>query len=214
MRRVTRLSLIPAALAATTAGAVYGGWAVTTVQDFPDHARAGKPLTLAWTVRQHGVERLGGLTGHLEAVSGSSRLEVPATAGREPGQYTATLTLPDTGQWTLSIRNGFGPDRRTLPPLRVVGASSAEPAPLSEAARGERLFAAKGCVTCHVDVKSGPALGGRRYDAAWLADFLANPRATPALPRGAAPMPNLGLQPREVAALAAYVNGPLQTAQR
>ena len=41
-----------------------GGWAVTTVEDFPDHVIAGRPVTLTYRVRQHGVELLDGLNGH------------------------------------------------------------------------------------------------------------------------------------------------------
>jgi mono/diheme cytochrome c family protein len=213
MRRPIRIMLVPAALAAITLGAVFGGWAVTTVKDYPEYAVAGTPVTLTWTVRQHGIEPLSGLRGRLEVSTGREHLEVPAAPGKERGQYTATVTLRDTGTVSLAIRHGFGGEQRKLPALRVVPASAA-PTPLPDGESGERLFVAKGCVTCHVEVKVGPTLGGKRYDEAWLTGFLANPRPTPNLARGAEPMPNLGLQPREVAALAAYVNGPRLSAQR
>ncbi|MGQ0649112.1 MAG: c-type cytochrome [Gemmatimonadaceae bacterium] len=214
MRPAIRFSLLSAALAAIALGAVYGGWAVTTVDDFPDAAVAGKPLTLSWKVRQHGVELLGGLRGTVEAVSGNSRVAIPASRGAAHGQYTATITLPTAGQWTIAIRHGFGDTRRELPPLRVVSAASALPAALPDVERGARMFVTKGCITCHAEIPVGPPLAGRRYDDTWLASFLANPTRTPGLRKDADPMPNLGLQPREVAALVAFVNGPRQAAQR
>jgi mono/diheme cytochrome c family protein len=198
--------LAPAVLAAAASGMIYGGWVVTTVEDYPDSAVAGAPLTLSWVVRQHGRTPLSDLRGTVEAMAGGARIEVPARRDGGPGRYSATLTLPAAGAWRIAIRHGFGPERRELPPLEVVAPNSAARPALGDVARGERMFVTKGCVTCHVEIKAGPELGGRRYDDAWLAGFLANPMRTPALPRDADPMPNLGLQPREVAALAAYVN--------
>ncbi len=32
-----------------------GGWAIITLNEFPDYAVAGKPLNLTFSVRQHGV---------------------------------------------------------------------------------------------------------------------------------------------------------------
>jgi mono/diheme cytochrome c family protein len=212
MRTAIRLLVLSATLAAVSSGAVYGGWAVTTVDDFPDHAVAGRPLTLTWMVRQHGHTVLTDLRGSVEAVSGRQRFEIPA--GRSGGRYSATLTFPSEGEWTIAIRHGFGGETRALPTLRVVAATQPTPAAISEVTRGQRLFVTKGCITCHGEIKAGPELAGRRFDNAWLAKFLAKPARSQALPRNEAPMPDLGLLPREVAALVAFVNAPQQSAQR
>jgi cytochrome c peroxidase len=86
---------------------------------------------------------------------------------------------------------------------------------LSAADRGLRLFVAKGCATCHVhpdvtgsgEVKVGPDLTGRRFEADYLRRFLAEPSiATTRGPDGFE-MPDLNLAPQEIAALTAFING-------
>ena len=51
----------------------------------------------------------------------------------------------------------------------------------------------------------GPVLTGKRYEAAWLRKFLADPAAN-ATHTGTFRMPNLGLKESEIASLAAFVN--------
>jgi len=180
-----------------------GGWAVITVDDLPDAVEAGKPVALSYTVRQHGVDLLDRLRGGIEATAGSQTARGTVTEATERGRYTASLTLPTAGEWTVTIKSGFGNSNVTLLPLRVVGTGASLTQTESDSDRGERLFVAKGCVTCHVQIQVGPKLDGKRFDATYLTGFLANP--TPPQP-GKPAMPNLGLQRREIASLVAYLN--------
>jgi mono/diheme cytochrome c family protein len=203
--------VLPALLLLPLIGA-YGGWASVSVQDLPDYVVAGQPVTLTYTVRQHGHSRLNGLHGRLEARSG--RLEASSAAtGAGEGRYTATLTVPSAGDWTITIYSGFGNNRVTLLPLRAVAPGAPAPRALAEAERGRQLFVAKGCVTCHLHrdvdgsgvVAVGPELTSRRVPAEYLKAFLANP-AIKAPTREGAEMPNLELKPAEIAALSAFIN--------
>jgi cytochrome c2 len=181
-----------------------GGWAVVTVDDLPDYAVAGTPVALSWVVRQHGEEPVDRLSARIEAVSGSVRTSAVARPGAGRGRYAAALTLPRPGNWTLTIHSGFGRSHVTLRPMAVVKPGMVPAVTLSDADRGERLFVAKGCVTCHVDAKIGPTLAGRRFDPTYLAGFLEKPRRiTPSAPMV---MPDLGLKPREIASLVVYLN--------
>jgi mono/diheme cytochrome c family protein len=201
VRRLAPLSLALPVLAMTA-----GGWAVTTVDALPDHLVATRPTELSFTVRQHGFTALDGLRPVVEATSGSTRARFEATASGLPGRYHVKLVPPAVGEWTLVVRHGFGNGSVTLPPIEAVRAGAA-PAALPAVERGRRLFAAKGCVTCHVDIQVGPNLAGRRYDAAWLARFLADPQGVRPAPAGKTKMPTLGLDGREIASLVAFVNG-------
>ena len=201
-----------------------GGWAVITVENLPDHLTAGQPVTLAFSVRQHGMTLLADLRPSIEARSGNT-IAKPATARATlPGHYVATLTVPKAGDWTITIHSGFGPSQISLLPLHAVDANVAAVPDTPERERGRRLFVAKGCVTCHVhdetsdggnrSIAVGPALTGRRYPAAYLAKFLANPAiATPMRP-ATFNMPNLGLEDREIAALVAFINTDRQLSAR
>lgn len=200
-RRLAPLSLALPVLAMTA-----GGWAVTTVDSLPDHLVASRPTELSFTVRQHGHTPLGGLRPVIEATSGTTRARFEGSATGTAGRYRVSVVPPAAGEWTLALRHGFGNGSVTLPPIDAVRAGVA-PAALPTVERGRRLFAAKGCVTCHVDIQVGPNLTGRRYDAAWLARFLADPQGVRPAPAGKPTMPSLGLDGREIASLVAFVNG-------
>ena len=194
-----------ALVAATTAFA--GGWAVITVEDLPDTVVAGQPFDLKYSVRQHGVHLLSGLTGQIEATAGDRKTTAVGKATKDSGHYAATLTFPKAGDWTISIHSGFMNSRTTLKPLRVVEAKDRATAERAVAERGERLFVAKGCAACHVETNVGPKLGGKRYEPAWLAQFLADPKSVPSPTGSRNEMPKLNLDKEEIAALVEYVNG-------
>ena len=192
----------------------FGGWAVITVEDLPDQVVVGQPVTLTFAVRQHGRTLMSGLNPRIEAKGGGQTVRTAAVATSGTGRYSANLTLPNAGAWTITVYSGFGASNVTLMPLPAVnpGRAAGEPA---LATRGQRLFVAKGCLTCHVHdavqgsglVKVGPDLSGRRYASEYLQRFLADPSITTTRQAGGEEMPNLNLAPREIAALAAFING-------
>lgn len=195
--------LLPGVLLLSAMAAHAGAWATITVEDLPEYVVAREPVNLTFTVRQHGVTLLNGLKARVNATA--------AAAGREAGQYTATLTAPEAGDWTITIHSGFHSSSTTLMPLKVIAPSSRAPLALPAAERGRRLFVAKGCVTCH-DGRVGPDLTGRRYPAEYLGQFLANPAIAPRRSR-TAEMPNLNLKQPEIAALVAFINTERQASR-
>ena len=190
-----------------------GGWAVLTVDKLPDYTEAGKPTILTYMVRQHGVEPFPDLKGSITATSGRLSARGFVVPGERRGQYTASITLPSEGDWSISIASGFPRADAALRPLTAVTHGTTLTRTVSDAERGEALFAAKGCVTCHVQIDVGPRLEGRRFDATSISAFLANPPRTPAQ-GNRSPMPNLGLDQREIASLVAYLNSPRQLGAR
>ncbi len=101
----------------------------------------------------------------------------------------------------------------TLLPLPVIEPGATPPPAPVAAARGNALFVAKGCVSCHLHrdvngsgvVAAGPELTGRRWPAEYLQRFLKDPSIGPQY--GNSRMPNLDLKDAEVAALIAFLNG-------
>jgi len=214
MRR-TLSTMLPSALIVSVGAYYLGGWAVLTVDEVPDYVTAKTPVTIAYVARQHGAEPLGKLDGVVEARSGSTVVSARAKEART-GHYSASLTLPHSGSWTVSITSGFGPSNAKLMPIRAIDFGGTPPA-LTDMERGRRLYVAKGCITCHVhaavspgemiQVKAAPELTQKRYAADYLALYLANPSIRPPSTPGGAQMPNLGLKPAEIAALSAFING-------
>ena len=190
-----------------------GGWAVITVKDLPDHVVVGRPVTLTYAVRQHGRELLNGLNGRVEMRSGARSIPTAATAALEPGHYSASVTLPYAGDWTIEIHSGFSGGITSSQTLSIQAIGPAEQPPVvSESERGRRLFAGKGCVTCHVHksvesglVPVGPDLTARRYQPAYLERFLAHPTQTETAKLGSQ-MPDLDLRDAEIASLVAFLN--------
>lgn len=82
-----------------------GGWAVITLDELPGDVVAGEPLTVGFTVRQHGITPMNGIDATIVATSSKEeRLVVLAEPDGEPGHYTATLTFPKEGDWEWSIQ--------------------------------------------------------------------------------------------------------------
>ena len=211
--------LVPLSAAALLLAA-FGGWAAITVADLPDNVPLHHPIALTYTVRQHGHTLLDDLRGSIEARNGDAVVRAEATAEGEKGQYTATVVPTKSGDWTITIRSGFGNSDVTLLPIQVFD-PGAQPVAISDAERGRRLFVAKGCVTCHVQadiagsgrVAVGPELTELRFDPDYLRRFLSNPSIKPPQPGTGNQMPNLGLKPPEIAALTAFLNGDRQASR-
>lgn len=212
MTRRTLRFILPAVLAVPlVAAASFGGWATVTLEDVPEYLRAKQPVSLTMTVRQHGVERLRQLEPSVEARSGSLTARAVATAGKQAGEYTAALTVPQSGEWTITLNSGFGNSKTMLLPVRAIDAGTAAPAPMLATERGKHLFVAKSCTTCHthtaVDAKGkvGPDLSAMRFPPDYLAQFLADPSIKKTTFNGNK-MTNLELKPTEIAALVAFIN--------
>ena len=95
-----------------------GGWAVITLDELPSNVLAGDPLTVGFTVRQHGVTPMNGLYPTVTAaLAGEEPVVVQAEADSNPGHYTATLTFPKEGDWEWSIQ-AFTMDQ-PMPTLHV-----------------------------------------------------------------------------------------------
>jgi mono/diheme cytochrome c family protein len=210
----THLGWPVAALLAASGTISAGGWAVITTDSLPERILAGEKFTFGYTVRQHGARLVDGLNGTIEASAGSRRVSATARSDGRPGHYVATLALPEPGDWALTIQSGFGGQGTlSLLPLEVLE-PSARPAAEASSTRGHRLFVAKGCATCHrIEGRSsptggphGPPLVPRKFQADYLARILQEPAVLPPM-KYPFRMPALGLNPREIDALVAFING-------
>lgn len=99
-----------------------GGWAVITLDELPTDVMAGEPLTIGFTVRQHGITPMNGLDPTVTAMlPKNDRLVVNAAPDDKPGHYTATLIFPKEGNWEWSIQ-AFSMDQ-PMPALSVEAAA-------------------------------------------------------------------------------------------
>ena len=197
--------------AAIVAGFVaMGGWAVVTVKDLPEYFVAGQQYTIEFQVRQHGRTLLNDL--HPSLVIGTSdrkhEATVPAVARSSAGTYAVTFTAPNAERVFLTIKSGFMNTQLRLYPQTVVAAGGSRPA-MNASERGQILFVAKGCNTCHANIDlanrpdnqgitAGPELGGRHLAREYVIQKLKTPGQN---------MPDLGLSDAEANALAAFLNG-------
>ncbi len=199
--------------AALIAGLVaMGGWAVVTVKDLPEYFVAGQPYTIEFQVRQHGRTLLSGLRPQLVIESpGAREVVIPAVARSAEGTYAVTFTAPPptAGEVRFTIRSGFMNNELRLYPQTVVAAGGSRPA-MAPRDRGQMLFVAKGCNTCHSNidladrpdnqlVTVGPELGGRHLAREFVIQKMKNPASKI--------MPDLGLNDAEASAIAAFLNG-------
>jgi cytochrome c551/c552 len=205
--------ILLSSLVAVPAGGLFGGWAVVTVENPPERLVVGTPYTIEYSVRQHGKELLTGLSGNVEARAGGQIVRADAKA-IGTGKYSASLTVPATGSWTITVNSGFGKSQTTMRPLAAVVAGAPVVA-MSDAERGQHLFSAKGCATCHVEMKVIPTdVRTNKYDEKFVKQLLADPAASPKRHQAGVEMPNLHLKPAEISALAAYLAGTNSTGTR
>jgi hypothetical protein len=95
-----------------------GGWAVITLDELPSNVVAGKPLTIGFTVLQHGITPMTDIEPIVTAkLSATETLVVSAEPAGKPGHYMATLTFPKEGDWEWSIQ-AFTMDQQ-MPALKV-----------------------------------------------------------------------------------------------
>lgn len=194
-------------VAALTAGLVaMGGWAVVTVKDLPEYFVAGQQYTIEFQVRQHGRTLLSGLRPELVM----NEVTIPAVARSSEGTYAVTFTAPAPGQVSLTIRSGFGNTELHLYPETVVAAGTSRSA-IAPHERGQMLFVAKGCNTCHSNIDLvnrpdnqaaltvGPELGGRHLAREFVMQKVKKPASQI--------MPDLGLSDAEASAIAAFLSG-------
>lgn len=219
-RRVITTVLVAGAIVGLSAFA-FGGWATITLDDLPETVVASQPVTLSFVVKQHGLTPLGRLTPSVTATDGKTTVDATVSAGAT-GRYSSRLVLPRAGEWSITVQSGFMNAQVKLPPVRALSPSSPAPAPRTLAERGERLFVAKACVTCHVhravaglgntSIEVGPELTPKRYDAEYLERFLIDPSI--ARSPGRPDMPRPVLSPAELTALVAFINHDRSPAAR
>lgn len=121
LKRSLLLAVFLSLLMVTQASA--GGWAVITLDELPVDVVAGEPLTIGFTVRQHGRTPMAGLHPTVTANrAGAQELVVNAEAEGRDGHYVATLNFPEPGEWQWSIQ-AFSMDQ-TMPTLNVTASTA------------------------------------------------------------------------------------------
>ena len=213
-RLEVRIALVFAA-AVPLMAAYMGGWATITVENLPDSIVAGQPTNLTFSVRQHGEDLLSGLKPTVTGVSGKHEFSGRAVETNKAGYYTVTLNPAQTGDWTFTIRSGFNNDtnegKLKLMPIAAL-ASNARPVTFSHEQRGQRLFVAKGCVSCHTAKNIEPRetrvaridLASRQLPADYLRQFLADPSVKKSWADNWR-MPDVDLDDAEITALVAFL---------
>ena len=114
MKSYLRFMLGFVAVFALVTAAYAGGWAIITVNQLPEYAVAGQPLTLTFSVRQHGKTLLSELHPTIQtAAPGGRTIKVAAMRTASPGEYSARLTAPEPGEWKITIVSGFNTSSAT-----------------------------------------------------------------------------------------------------
>lgn len=98
-------SLLIFGLFASVGSARAGGWATLTLSELPTEIVAERPFTVEFSVRGHGQTLVAGVDAAVTAVHGTSgtRVNAPAEDSAQEGFYTATVTLPEAGEWRWEI---------------------------------------------------------------------------------------------------------------
>lgn len=142
-RAAMPLLIVITLLALTALPAQAGGWATVTLDAPLAEARAGNPVRIGFTVKQHGVTPIHDAYGEPVALAIRAWLpktgtEVRVTAQKDMvkvGHFTADLTFPSAGVWEWeAIPAPFAGS--ALPPVTVIEGPAARVGPAAEAQLG------------------------------------------------------------------------------
>jgi hypothetical protein len=105
------LVAVAAAIVGFAGPASAGGWAITTLDPLPATIEPGQVTPIGYTIRQHGVTPVTiDATTLVVTLADGRALRFPGTPDGPTGHYVATVTVPEPGQFALSIEQGwFGP---------------------------------------------------------------------------------------------------------
>lgn len=110
-----------------------GGWAVITLDNLPVNATAGDPLTIGFTVLQHGKTPTSGLSPTIEFILPKEKQFSVIAEEDDIGHYTASVTFPKEGEWEWTV-NVFM--EQPMPAISVAAApvvtTSSQPAVQTE----------------------------------------------------------------------------------
>ena len=118
---ITTLAIALAGAAITTPSAEAGGWAVTTLDEYPTPV-AGTTIAVGFTILQHGktpaqLEPTDKVGLELTTPSGTTTY-FPATQQGAVGHFVATVSFAESGAYSWTVYQGwFGPQK--LGPLTV-----------------------------------------------------------------------------------------------
>jgi hypothetical protein len=92
-----------------TVPAFAGGWAIVNLDEWPTNVTAGEEFEIGFTVLQHGVTPVTGITPMISGTLTGSKETIRVTASEEgePGHYVASLKFPKAGEWSWRI-DSFG----------------------------------------------------------------------------------------------------------
>lgn len=106
--------------------AAAGGWVVITLDELPGPIRAGKIVRLGFTVRQHGVTPINGVTPVLTTANPETGETITAEAQQvgETGHFEVAVVFPGAGTWEWRLKAPPFPQETHFEPITVLPAAS------------------------------------------------------------------------------------------
>lgn len=116
--KITGIALAILLALTFTVPAFAGGWAIVNLDEWPANVVAGEEFEIGFTVLQHGVTPVTGITPIISGTLTGAKESVSVMAKEEgePGHYVASLNFPEAGEWSWRIES-FG--EQVMPPLTV-----------------------------------------------------------------------------------------------
>jgi hypothetical protein len=125
-QRLSLASFIASAALLLSAGAALaGGWATVTLDPGTTEPTAGEPVTVGFTVLQHGKTPVGQGNVIVEATGPDGQVfAFPARPEGKAGHWVVEMTLPAAGSWSWAVTIPEQLEVQThFAPLQVSGAS-------------------------------------------------------------------------------------------
>ena len=124
LRHVSKSVVLAVALVALATSAFAGGKAYIHVSELSKSIVAGQPVPVVFTVQNALHQPMSELKPVVTATRGDLRVQAAATAVKSPGGYTASLTLPEAGDWTVTVDTQYCGNTCVMKGVKVTAAKS------------------------------------------------------------------------------------------
>jgi hypothetical protein len=120
------LGMALVAILAISTSAVAGGWATVEMDKPVTRIEVNEPMTLDFTLLQHGVTPADWTTTYVEARNNESgeTLRFDAVAGSEAGRWSVDVTFPSSGTWNWAIKTEELAVEDSFPAIEVVDSTT------------------------------------------------------------------------------------------
>jgi hypothetical protein len=122
LKRLVSLAALIAALVSLASPLMAGGKVDIKTSALPDRIIAGAPVAVTFTVSYPNGQPVSRIKPLVIATQGDQKVVAHAIPAKKSGGYSAQLTLPSDGEWTIVVDSQYCSNTATMHGVKVLAA--------------------------------------------------------------------------------------------